>query len=165
MTSDQERIADLLLGRVERDKRGRRQRRYLKKDGAEEKEARRALAKVLRTAETLDWGFRDLLAELINPRRDTPRRIVFENHGAGNKSKTDIDRQVAELLWLKGRTRGQMEAAITEAKKEFGLVRFPHNGNLARVETDPRTALPYSRTNYQRDNEEILEGDLVQSIR
>lgn len=123
MTSDQERIADLLLGRVERDKRGRRQRRYLKKDGAEEKEARRALAKVLRTAETLDWGFRDLLAELINPRRDTPRRIVFENHGAGNKSKTDIDRQVAELLWLKGRTRGQMEAAITEAKKEFGLVR------------------------------------------
>jgi hypothetical protein len=116
-------IVDLLCGCVERDKRGRLQRRYLKKDSPEETDARRALARELRTAQTLDMGFRDLLAELINPRRDSPRRIVFENNGAGNKSNALVERQVAEFLWLKGRPRGQMEAAISEAKKDFGLER------------------------------------------
>jgi hypothetical protein len=118
-----EQIVELLGGHLEQSKRGRWQRRYLRKGSAEEKHARRALAKVLRTAKPLDLGLRWYLADLVDPDTDTPRRIVFENRGAGRQSNADIEKQVAESLWREKQAGGKIEAAIKLAKKDFGLER------------------------------------------
>jgi hypothetical protein len=81
-----EELAELLLGGfVETDKYNRLRHRHLKEGSAEEREARRAIAKVLRSPVLLGRQLRDSLADLFDP--ETPgweqRRIklVYRRRG------------------------------------------------------------------------------------
>jgi hypothetical protein len=123
MTDDAKHIAELLVGRVIRDGRGLPRNEYLKEGAAEEKEARRALAKLLRNpSRRLDTGLRWALAELIDPDEDlNPRRIRFADRRKGRRSNSLADREIAEFIWSKRRAGEKTRNIIPEAEQEFGL--------------------------------------------
>lgn len=123
MTDDAKRIAELLIGRVIRDGRGLPRTEYLKEGSAEEKEARRALAKLLRNpGRQLDTGLRWALAELVDPDEDcNPRRIRFVRRRKGKPSKVLADREIAEFIWSQRRAGEKTRNIIPEATKKFGL--------------------------------------------
>jgi hypothetical protein len=124
VTRDQERIVNLLSGRVVRNKRGLPQVVYLKEGSAEELEARRALARVLRTSKPLDLGLRFCIADLIDPDNDGDgRRIRFEQSRKGKPSNALAEREVAKSIWLQVQAGVKTESAIKSATQEFGLQR------------------------------------------
>ena len=123
MRDDQRRILDLLAGRRVLDKRGLPQTTYLKEGSAKEVEARRALARELRTSRPLDIGLKFLLADLIDPDNDVEiRHIRFGHRRKGKKTNADAEKTVAEFLWERV-PRDGAESAFAAAKDKFRLGR------------------------------------------
>jgi hypothetical protein len=125
MNRDPKRIVELLGGRTVPGKRGLPQRTYLKDGSDEEKEARRALARELRSSAPLNLGLRFILADLIDPDRDEiNRRIRFENRRKGKPSTNALaEKTIAEFIWSQVQAGVKAESAINSAKQKFGLGR------------------------------------------
>jgi hypothetical protein len=126
MTKDQKKIIELLSGRTVQDQRDLPQQVYLEEGGAEELEARRALARELRTSIPLNLGLRFLLANLIDPDcgDEVERRIRFEHRREGQPSSdARAEKKIAEFIWSRVQGGAQMKAAIPDATRKFKLGR------------------------------------------
>lgn len=124
MTRDQQRIVHLLCGRTVQDKHGLPRQSYLRNGSTDEKEARRALARVLRTTVPLEVGLRFIIAELIDPDCDEiDRRIRFEYRRKGKPSNAYAERLIAEFIWARVQTGEKAESAVAHAMGKFGLGR------------------------------------------
>ena len=124
MTGDQKSIVELLCGRAIKDKRGLSRQSYLKEDGAKEKEARRALARRLRTARPLDLGMRHLLADLLDPDCDAAERQIRFGHR--RRGRRRVRWQKCKLLNLLGRgsrPATKKKRPVQAAVEKFRLVR------------------------------------------
>jgi hypothetical protein len=120
VTADQERINALLCGRLARDRRGLPHTIYLKHNSAEEKEARRALARYLRTSLPLDLGVRFVLGDLIDPDLDDVERIIrFEHRRKGKRSNPLAENEIAEFVWSQAENGARIKTAIGDAAKKF----------------------------------------------
>jgi hypothetical protein len=127
MTKDQERIVELLCGRAEQDQHGLPAHIYMQDGSAEELEARRALARLLRSSTPIEIGLRCILADLIDPDRDeVDRQIKLKNRREGKPSNALAEKTIAEyieaMLTDNGETR-QLKYAISKAEERFGLGR------------------------------------------
>lgn len=109
MTRD-EKIAALLDGRF-------------KVESQEELDACRELAKVLRTADHLDYGFRSALADLFDPKGHSDRRITFVHRRPGNRPDAAEEKEIAEFIRAKTLKGVPDKAAIEDAEKKFTLKR------------------------------------------
>jgi hypothetical protein len=91
-----------------------------KEGSAEDLEARRALAKVLRHG-PLDLSLRLMLASLIDPdlRGDMGRWPVFKR--ARGRSKAVNDRRVAAVVWHRVKAGEKREAAYQFAAETLGV--------------------------------------------
>jgi hypothetical protein len=125
MTEDQKRIIELLCGRTVQDKHGLPQQVYLKEGSTEELEARRALARELRTSIPLNLSLRFAIAELIDPDCDeVERRIRFDRRREGRPSSNALaEKQIAEFIFARVQAGVKTESVIASAVKKFGLVR------------------------------------------
>ena len=113
-TEEADPIPDLLLGRYRRDKRGLAKHSYLQ--GAEEYEARKLLADLLRSR--ADVGLFDstvdLLADLIDPEGVLPREIKFGRRKIGDESrKKGRDPQVIANYQIIKAVRDSRDAGST----------------------------------------------------
>jgi len=126
--TDEELIVHLLCGREVQDKHGLATQVYLEDGSPEELEARRALARMLRSSRPLDLGLRVVLADLVDPDRDdVDRKINFNKRREGKPSNAQAEKTVAEyidaMLRDSGNKRQQLKYAISKAEAEFGLKR------------------------------------------
>ena len=124
-TKDQERIIELICGREAKDKHGLPTRIYLKEGSPEELEARRALARMLRSTRPLDLGLRYILADMIDPDRDEAERTIrFKNRHMGKRSNALAEKTVARYIEAAlPEANGKLESAVAKAMKKFGLER------------------------------------------
>jgi hypothetical protein len=157
MIPDEQRIIGLLCGRTTRDERGLLH-TYLKDGSDEEKEARRALARLLRTSRPLDLGVRYIIADLIDPDFDEMnRRIRFENRRKGKPSDAAAEKQVAEFIWSQRQTGVTMKRTVIDATAKFGLNRSrvlaiwkiwrPILQRLKRIDLDGNPVNPFVQHN------------------
>jgi hypothetical protein len=123
LTHDQQLVIQLLFGRIVRNKHQVPRTVYLKEGSPEELEARRALARMLRTSLPLDLGVRFLLADMIDPDNECDRRIRFGHRRKGKPSNAIADKEIAEFIWSQVRSGVKTEAATVQAIKRFGLGR------------------------------------------
>jgi hypothetical protein len=124
MNRDHIRIVHLLCGRTVQDRRGLPRQSYLRDNSADEKAARRALARYLSTSQPIDLGLRFILANLIDPDRDEiNRRIRFENRRKGKPSNAQAEKLIAEFIWSMVQTGMKVESAVAHAMRTFGLGR------------------------------------------
>jgi hypothetical protein len=124
MTRDEERTIELICGRRVQDKHGLPTRTYLKEGSQEELEARRALARILRSSKPLDLGLRCILADMIDPDRDEVERTIrFKNRREGKRSNAEAEKTVAEYVAAQIEGGGKVEFAVMKAIEKFGLKR------------------------------------------
>jgi hypothetical protein len=126
MTKDQELILYLLCGRMVWDECGLPTQIYLKDGSPEELEARRALARMLRSSQPLDLGLKGVLADLVDPDRDeVNRKINFGNRREGKPSNAmaEIVAQYIEAMLQDGGETRQLKYAISKAADKFELNR------------------------------------------
>jgi hypothetical protein len=127
VTADEKRIVALLCGRLSRDRRGLPHAIYMKHYSAEEIEARRALARMLRTSLPLDSGVRFVLGDLFDPDLDDVERTIrFEHRRKGKRSNALAEKEIAEFVWLQAqngaRIKGaRIKTAVGNAAKKFGI--------------------------------------------
>jgi hypothetical protein len=123
-TRDQQLVIQLLCGHIVRNKHQVPHTVYLKDGSPEEQEARRALARILRTSLPLDLGLRFLIADLIDPDRDEiDRRIRFGHRRKGKPSNALAEKEIAEFIWSQVRSGVKTEEAVFQAAERFGLER------------------------------------------
>jgi hypothetical protein len=125
LTEDQKRILDLVFGRTVHDERGLPHKIYLVEGSPEALEARRALARELRTSLPLDLGLRSAIADMIDPDCDAAeRQIQFEHRREGRPSNDVLaEMQIAEFIWSRVQGGDKTESAIQSAMEKFKLVR------------------------------------------
>ena len=125
MGSDLElaRARALLDGYVEVDHRGRLRSKYYRKGSREESDARRAMARLLRSKDPLERQLRDSLAALFDPDPSglEQRKIKIVFQGRGNRRDHVRDTQIAEHVWEKVRAGAKVTAAIESAAEVFGV--------------------------------------------
>ena len=96
----------------------------MKREKTEELEVRRQLARELGSSRPLNFGFRRMLAGLIDPDGDSEQCLRFTKRRRGNAGDAGRDNKVAECVWRAGgNVKGQTEAAVIEAMKAFRLSR------------------------------------------
>lgn len=149
-------IIELLCSRIVHDSRGLSRIDYL--EGDEELEARRALARMLKTSLPLDLGLRFLIADLIDPDCDEiNRQIRFENRRKGKPSNAAAEKQVAEFIWSQRQTGVTMKRTVIDATAKFGLNRSrvlaiwkiwqPILQRLKRIDLDGNPVNPFVQHN------------------
>ena len=130
---DQQLINLLLCGRIARKPH---QEPYLKDGSTEELEARRALARLLRTSLPLDLGVRFVLADLIDPDQDVVnRRIRFVYRRKGKRSNALLEKEIATHILARVQAGIKRELAIEDAIKKFNLKPIPHIPDLDALAT------------------------------
>jgi hypothetical protein len=111
----------LLDGYVEEDRRGRRHSKYLKRGSREELDARRAMARLLRSKNPLERQLRDSLADLFDPNppewEQRKIEIVFQDRGRHRDHVRNT--QIAYHVWNQLEAGGTVAAAINSAVEEF----------------------------------------------
>ena len=119
---DQRLIVWLLSGIPVRDKRGRWLPPIYPKTGFEELEARRALARELRTSRPLDLGMRMLLADAFDPDRDeVEREVQFKYRRKGKRRANAMaENEIAEFIWARVQAGDKLESVVSTALKHFG---------------------------------------------
>lgn len=127
-TEDETRIVRLLCGHTVTNKRGRPQQVYLKDGSAEEKEARRALARYLRTSRPIDLGVCRAIADLLDPDCvKNERRIRFMYKREGNRSDALAEKAVAEFIWSRVQSDMAWKRVLGAVEDKFGLKRTRTN--------------------------------------
>ena len=111
----------LLDGYVEEDHRGRRRSKYFKRGSRDELDARRAIARLLRSKNPLERQLRDNLAGLFDP--DPPEseqrkiEIVFQSQGRYRDYVRKT--QIAYHVWGEVSAGRKIVAAINSAVEKF----------------------------------------------
>jgi hypothetical protein len=90
----------------------------LPEGSTKDREARRALAKVLRSTLPLDLGFRCALADLIDP-DDLPLWLVFKR--PRGRTRSINGRRVAAVIWHDIQAGWPKEAAYHHAVEKLGV--------------------------------------------
>jgi hypothetical protein len=111
----------LLDGYVDQDHRGGRRSKYYKKGSREELDARRAMARLLRSKNPLDRQLRDSLAGLFDPdpSESEQRKIEIVFQGRGKRRDHVRNTQIVDHVWNQLNAGGKLAAAITSAVEEF----------------------------------------------
>jgi len=113
----------LLEGSVERDARGKLRTKYLKEGSREERDARRALASLLRSDVPLDGQLRTSLAHLLDP--DPPawqqRIICFAKRGPGKPRDHVANTQIYEHTRNALNSGTKITAAIAYTAEKFDI--------------------------------------------
>ena len=122
-TKDENRIISLLCGRTVRDERKLPQQRYLEDGSPKELEARRALARYLRTSRPMDFGVRSAIADLLDPDCiENERYIRFGHRRKGQPSRSALaEREIAELIWSHVQAGNSIDTAFRHVEEKFGL--------------------------------------------
>ena len=111
----------LLDGYVEEDLQGRRRTKYLKPGDPDELDARRALARLLRSSAPLERQLRDSLAGLVDP--DPPeseqRKIEIAFQARGRYRDHVRNTQIAYHVWGEVSAGRKVVAAINSAVEKF----------------------------------------------
>jgi hypothetical protein len=117
---DRDQLAgELLVGRAVYDKRGLPRQVFLKPGSAKELEARRALAKVLRTEH--DWSVQTALADMIDPDSGYYRYIHFQNRRAGKPNEFQAEYHIAEFILTRTKGGKLTKRVIGEVEDKFGV--------------------------------------------
>jgi|SRR6516165_11859655 len=113
----------LLGGYTDQDRRGRRRSRYLKEGSQQEVDARRAIARLLRSNGLLDRQLRTNLADLFEPSPPAweQRKIRIVSRRRGRPIDHISNTQIAEHVWEQVRAGAKVTAAIESAADEFGV--------------------------------------------
>ena len=113
----------LLGGYTDQDRRGRRRSRYLKEGSQQEVDARRAIARLLRSNGPLDRQLRTNLADLFEPSPPAweQRKIRIVSRRRGRPIDHISNTQIAEHVWEQVRAGAKVTAAIESAADEFGV--------------------------------------------
>jgi hypothetical protein len=144
--SDDLRLATALLnGFGNQSATGKRRTAYLK--GKDEKDARLALARLLRGPDPLDRNVRMHLANLFdpNPTQWEPRTVKFVHRAKGRTPDPTNRTQIAERVYELHKGKGQsFNSAITQAAKELSLsddavkkIWKGYRRLLEQIDTDP----------------------------
>ena len=114
----------LLGGYTHQNRRGRRRSRYLKEGSQQEVDARRAIARLLRSNGLLDRQLRTNLADLFEPSLPPAweqRKITIGSRRRGRRVDHISNTQIAEHVWEQVRAGAKVTAAIESAADEFGV--------------------------------------------
>ena len=112
----------LLGGYVDVDHRGRRRSRYLKEGSQEEVDARRAIARLLRSNGPLDRQLRTALAGLFDPDPAwEQRKITIGSRRRGRRVDYISNTQIAYHVWGEVMAGRKVVAAINSAVEKFGV--------------------------------------------
>jgi len=113
----------LLGGYTDQNRRGRRRSRYLKEGSQQEVDARRAIARLLRSNGLLDRQLRTNLADLFEPSPPAweQRKIRIVSRRRGRPIDHISNTQIAEHVWEQVRAGAKVTAAIESAADEFGV--------------------------------------------
>ena len=113
----------LLGGYTHQNRRGRRRSRYLKEGSQQEVDARRAIARLLRSNGLLDRQLRTNLADLFEPSPPAweQRKIRIVSRRRGRPIDHISNTQIAEHVWEQVRAGAKVTAAIESAADEFGV--------------------------------------------
>jgi hypothetical protein len=96
----------------------------MKRETVEDLKLLQKVARRLRSSRPLDFSSRLWLADHIDPNGNSERCLRFANRRRGNTGDAARDDKIAEYVWnAGGKVEGEVEAAITEAMKKFGLRR------------------------------------------
>ena len=124
MSRERDLIVALLCGRPVVNKRGLSRITYLKDGSAEEKDARRALARMLRTSLPLNAGLRFTLGNLIDPDQElVERRIRFEYRHKGKPSNWLAEKEIAEFIWARVQDGRLTKPVFNQTQEMSGLER------------------------------------------
>jgi hypothetical protein len=107
----------LVGGYVEEDAKGRLRSKYLRPGSREERDARQALARVLRD-DALDRQMRHQLADLFDPPPSADRKLEFVNQRPGRHADPVARTQIAEYIYAQARA-GTVTKAIEAAILKF----------------------------------------------
>jgi hypothetical protein len=117
----------LLDGSLDFDRRGLPREQYLKEGSVEEKEAREAISRLLRSPSPLDRQVREMLAALFDPRPNTSpwgkRRIVFRFRSSGNRQSSVRNSHIVSVIWDAVRAGAGVNKAVDSAIDKTGLSR------------------------------------------
>jgi len=114
----------LLGGYTHQNRRGRRRSRYLKEGSQQEVDARRAIARLLRSNGPLDRQLRTNLADLFEPSLPPAweqRKITIGSRRRGRRVDHISNTQIAEHVWEQVGAGAKVTAAIESAADEFGV--------------------------------------------
>ena len=113
----------LLGGYTHQNRRGRRRSRYLKEGSQQEVDARRAIARLLRSNGLLDRQLRTNLADLFEPSPPAweQRKIRIVSRRRGRPIDHISNTQIAEHVWEQVGAGAKVTAAIESAADEFGV--------------------------------------------
>src|SRR5262245_44020862 len=120
--SDLQLATMLLIGFVDRERR-RLSTKYLEKGCPEEVEARRAIARLLRSKAPLDAQLREHLADLFDPIPAAwrPRRIKFVFRRPGTATDQTRNTQIAQDVGAQVKRGVRVTKAISNAANRFAL--------------------------------------------
>ena len=124
MMNDDLQLARMLLnGFVEEDSHGRPHSKYFEEGSAEETEARKALARILRSNNCLDRQLRTHLAELfdIDPPFADQRKIKIVYRKGGNPRDHVANTHLAEQIYQDVRNGKTVNEAIALASAKFDV--------------------------------------------
>jgi hypothetical protein len=121
--SDLELAQDLLRGRIEQGAGGRLRSVYLNEGTARERDARRALAKLLRSKDPLDEQIRFLLAGLLDPQAAglEQRKISFTYRNPGKPTNHAAGIHVFVYIHGSIKSGAKVTAAIITAATKFSI--------------------------------------------
>ena len=95
----------------------------LKKGSAEELEARRLIARLLRSSRPLNLSFRFMLADLIDPDDDIAEHRLELKRRPGNRSSRADHCRIAVYVWRRTAAGVHLKAAVGDAMDHFGVKR------------------------------------------
>jgi hypothetical protein len=112
-----------LLNGISVRKHGRVTREVYPEAGSEEKTARRALARILRTSKPLDLGLRLCIADLVDPdRNEIEREIRFAYRRKGGRRASAVgENEIAEFIRAQLQAGTKLKAAVSNATEHFGF--------------------------------------------
>jgi hypothetical protein len=112
----------LLIGFVERGRQGSLRNKYFEKRSTEDRHAREAIVRLLRSEFPLDRLLRMHLADLFDPSADwVPRTIEFKSRRQGPHTDHIRNTQIAEHVWKEVTGGKRVTAAIDSAAGQFAL--------------------------------------------
>jgi hypothetical protein len=95
----------------------------LKEGSAEELEARRIIARLLRSSRPLNLGFRSMLADLIDPDDDVAEHRFVLKQRPGNRKRSADHCRIAVYVWRRVAEGAQIKAAAIDAMGHFRVKR------------------------------------------
>jgi hypothetical protein len=112
----------------------------LREGSARDLQARRTLARMLRSSKPLDPGVRFILADAVDPDGESGERLVLKRK-PGRRQRVN-ERHVAAYVYQRKKAGVKAESAVKEAMTKFNVGRSTVTGALSKwrphFERDPK---------------------------